>query len=486
MLLVAILAASTAAGQTLDVAGGVGHVLIAHDHVRLNLRGVIVPDGQYGNVIQGDIRGRGPIVGLTVRGGVIDCRGLSSVTTALNLATTGLASAAVEDLHIRGVARAGMAISNGGRLTARGVHIDGDSGGFFVAPGSTLTEIRGCSVTGGKFGLGVVDVAPNDAGSIPGIDVDGLRLDMRCTQSPRFETVEASAISSDTVTCSHVLAHRSPNDTVRVLVPVATFDPDRTLRGKPIRAGDRVEADGAWSFIGPEEQLATWRAAGSMLHAEPSGLATVYRPCYGSVVGYGAGYITIRGGWRTERGEAMPVPELGAGVRVDVIRHGITGGPRDYDTGCAHITKAARGAVLRNVTARNGGSDLISVRGLDGILESCLASIGRDTGITVTAHHGAQRVVQCQAEHAGVNGFYVGGGASILERIVAIGNGYHGGANGWGIAIDPTPGKDDGRGSTITGTGRDNARGLSNLPELVKPVPATQRRAARPRARGWW
>ena len=475
----AVLLATVAAGQTYQLPVGTGHVEVAHDDCT-----IVGRPGAFPTYLQAMTAGRGPIVGTKVKGVTFDTGGSGSILAVLTTHPETLADLVLDDVTIRNVTWAGTAIANGGRLTARGLTIEGEGGHIGVALTSTLTHLRGVTCLGGRFGLQVAD--GSYAGVVPGVDVDGLSVDLMCSQSTRYETAtDASAVTAGGISCTHVLGHRSPNDLVRVLVPVCPFDPERTLRSALTVAGDRLETSNAWTRItgiGPsgERLLDPWRAHGSMRHVDPEGEATVYRCFYGGVYGYASGSITLRNGWRTAAGEAMAVPQLVDGHRVDIVRHGITGGPRDYDTGCVHVTKTALNPVLRNVTATDGGSDLFSGRAVGGRYLNCNARTGRDYVFTFTAHHGSQYVENCQAESGGVGGFYLGGGASKLVNCRADRNGWNGG--GYGFAVDPTPGADDATGSSISGDGSGNHTALCNLDEFVtRPV----RKATRAPARRW-
>lgn len=482
----ALLFAQTADGQRIDMPAGlhVGQPLVTRDGCSFVGAGVdrtiIRLDGTYGTGFQ-PLNKR---VGTVISDCTIDCDYRANVTTALYAMIGGLEDLTVRRVRVINMHRVGTAVVGAADLDAESIWVDHSmGGGVQVGLGATRTKLRTVEVRGGKFGLVVTDgVTP---GSIPGLDADGATIDLLCSQSPTFEVATASAVTAGGISCTHVLGHRSPNDLVRVLVPVCPFDPERTLRSALTVAGDRLETSNAWTRItgiGPsgERLLDPWRAHGSMRHVDPEGEATVYRCFYGGVYGYASGSITLRNGWRTAAGEAMAVPQLVDGHRVDIVRHGITGGPRDYDTGCVHVTKTALNPVLRNVTATDGGSDLFSGRAVGGRYLNCNARTGRDYVFTFTAHHGSQYVENCQAESGGVGGFYLGGGASKLVNCRADRNGWNGG--GYGFAVDPTPGADDATGSSISGDGSGNHTALCNLDEFVtRPV----RKATRAPARRW-
>lgn len=475
----ALLFTQASDGQRIDMPAGlhVGHPLVTRDGCHFAGAGadrtIIRLDGTYGTGFQA-----GAVLGeVTVSDCTIDCDLRAGITTAFNAQAAGFSKVILRRVRVINMHWIGTAVLDSSELDVETLWTEGSGGGVQVHTGATLARLRSVDVVGGKFGLVVSD--SDDPGSIPGLDVNGLTIDLLCSQSPTFEVATATAVSPTGIACSHVLAHRSPNDLVRVLVPVCDYDPDRTLRDQRASVGDRIECGNAWTRItgisGTDRQLDPWREHESMRRVDPSGPAVVYRCFYGGVLGYQEGLVILRNGWRTAAGEEMGTPLLSAGHRVDIVRHGITGGPRDYDTGAVHVTKSALSPVIRRVSVRDGGSDLVSVRGPGGILSHCHASIGRDYAITVTAHHGAQTVEHCQAEDSGVGGFYLGGGASVLTSCRADRNGWNGG--GYGFAFHQQPGNPDhDTGSTVSGTGADNHTALSNRPESIAAMPRRTRR----------
>jgi hypothetical protein len=500
-----LLVATSSNGQTLDLSGvAVGHVLVRHHGVTIrgpkvgNPRGATLkPDGQWNTAIVCPFPPQTPdgkpVSGLTVRDLTIDGDDRSSLVTLLGSTAAAGPDMTLSSVDLANAHRSTIALLSASQLTASAVNIEGNGGGIQIHHGSTLAHLRAITVTGGRFGLLISDDDSDDlAGTIPGLDVDGMAIDLLCSQSPRHETVLAGSISSTEIVCTQVLADRSPNDLVRVLVPVCSFSPDRTLRDSRTEIGDRLETANAWTRItgiGPsgERLLDPWRATGSMRRTDPEGEATVYRCSYGGVDWYGrrgdASFITLRNGWRTADGAPVATPELGAGVRVDVIRHGLNGSNRDYDTGAVHVTKCALNPRLRHISCTDGGSDLFTTRAPGSIVEGCHVHRGRDYGFTATARHGEQILRRCQVEAVGVGGVYLGGGSSRVE-VMASECGWNSTTVGYGVFIDTHPDR-DATGSTVMARGRENRLALCNRPDLVKPTPALRPRRVSMRRRRW-
>lgn len=488
-----VLYQTTADDSVVDLSSGTGHVLVSHN--RCEFRGlgpgrtVVTLDGSYPSAFQ-------PTVGLssmTIRDLTIDCAHRAEVLGALSSMSGGIGSLVLHNVEVLDMQRSGIAIVNQAELEATGLTVQGDGAAVQSTESSTATVLRGMTVVGGRAGF------VNSAGALastPGIDIDGADIDHGYFASPTYEAVTVTGFTDTACAVnSHVIAARSLYDCIRVLTPVLTFDTERTLRSPLVQLYDRAEtADGRWAEVlgfldDGTPRLSGWRASGSWRRtATPSAQATLYRPTLGRIFGWSSTVLMLRTGegipeqsrWRTVSGAAAATPSMVAGVRVDVIRHGASGGQtRDVDTGAIHITASADGAVVRNVSARRGFSDIISVRGSGGLLEGCSVSLGQDMGFTIDASYYAQTVRGCQATAIGNHGFYIAqfGGTepSRIYDSAAYDNGTHGQGYGFGADVGAEL-------TYIRGKGSGNFLGLAANCTVIEGAFDRPRRYARGRA----
>ena len=491
-----IAAATSSNGQRIDLAPGVtlGHFLIRHHDVTIagpkrgNAKAATVrADGQFGTVFQVPYPlttpdGQ-PVSKLTLRDLTVDGDSLTALSSLVGgTAAAGPLQLDLENVELVNVSRSTIALLNANRLTATSVHMPGlDGGGVKIGQAATSTVIRSCSTTGGKYGL--QDSDPADAsgyGTIPGIDVDGYTDAGDYWHTPTAEVVTPTAFTASYVDVeSHVNAHRSLYDCVRVLTPVLDYDSDATLRSPLVQVWDLVETADAWSRVMPDGHLDAWRARGSWrIVPQPGGEATVYRIALGrsyNASDTAGNRIYLRAGgvtppsstWRTISG-AVTLPSVVAGMRVDIIRHGLGGGPRDFDVGGIHITEAGLDARLARCSVRGRASDNISCRGRGTVATHCYSERSQDTNFTLTADAGGQVLKRCQSTAAGVDGYFLGHGASRLESCTATDNGRHG--EGWGVLCyeheDPAL---DGTGSRCQVRGNGGSSGLISRSDCLDP-----------------
>ena len=462
----ALLYSQTEAGQSFAIPAGTqtGHVLVTQSGCTFTGAGigrtVLRCDGTYGSAFQA-----GAVVSsLTIADLTIDADDLAGVLGPLNVSAGGIQSLTLRNVEILNTPKPGIAVVNGGVLSATGVRICGIGGGIQSTTASTSTVLRSVTVKGGGYGF--VN-ATGTAGTVPGIDIDGMDIDHGYIAAPTYERCTPTAVTSGYVDASNDAGARSTFDVVRLLTPVLTFDAQRSLRSQLVRLWDRIETATAWTEVtgfapGGLAILDDWREIGSWRVVDaPAATATVYRVTLGRLFGYTAGRLEVSSTeptyaaatWRDASTGAAVVPTLTAGSLVDIIRHGLGDGQaRDVDTGGIHVTGSALSPVVRNVTARRGFSDQITMRGVAGILEDCIVEYGQDMGITVTETQGGQIVNRCAANRNGMHGYFIGGGGHRLSSCTGSGNGRHG--YGWGVGVDTDAG-----GAFIQFRGTGNAMG---------------------------
>lgn len=350
------------------------------------------------------------------------------------------------DDTILGHRKGNNAVYNRGVFRGNDLVIVGSGGGLYHYTGATEITIRGATIIGGQFGF--VNVAP------AGIDLRDVSGVFDYWATPTYEACTVVAFGESYVdVVDHVDADRSLYDVLRALTPLGTFTADEV---SPIVAGarawDRVEvADGRWTQVlgvRPDGvlRLDTWRAAQSWYPiSTPTGTATLFRVSLGRYLGETqANRLSIKTNlgepgyahWRGVEG-GLTQPELVAGSRLDIVRHGLGGASaqRDVDTGFIHVTDTAVDAQLRRIRSRGGFSDQVSVRGLRTLVYDARVRLGQDMGFTVDGAVGPQELDLCVSDASGFNGFVLVNGPSVVRASFANENGTHG--EGTGCAVYP-------------------------------------------------
>lgn len=164
------------------------------------------------------------------------------------------------------------------------------------------------------------------------------------------------------------------------------------------------------------------------------------------------------------------VPEIVAGLRVDILRHAIANPgsqTRDLDTGAVHITGAAISPRVRNVTIRGGFADEYTGRGGGNpITENITCDLGGDMGATIDGSQASQNVKRITVTRAATRGIYFTGGPSDVKTARVSGNGLADDGDGaYGVSGDL-----DADGSTISVVGAGGRSGAVNPDAPIEQV----------------
>lgn len=467
----ALIFAQSAEGQTIDVPAGehVGHVLLRYHDLTFQGqgRGVsrIRADGTYGTLFQAIFpppatQNSEPQRRITLRDLTLDGAGLTALTSMLGGNTSaGPLEIVAERVDFEGFSRNTIGTSLGGvTATLRAVSYAG--GGRAIVASSNASDILVAQATirGGQGGFIVAD-----GSTCENLEIRGFDCRPWYWASPTYEAVEVTAIGDAEIdVVSHVSSHRRLYDVVRILSPRGSWDVGdvAALQAMGARRWDRIEADdGRWTQViyvdaVGRPRVDIWRAAGSWAPAgSPPTSALVYAMSLGRVYGWSTTQIRLWAGsapgsvppdphWRQVDGTREPTPALVAGARVDIIRHGATGGPRDVDVGAIHLTGSTAGARLSRVFCEGGFSDQVTLRGSGHRLDGALIRFGQDMGITSEKNgdddHEYERVV---SDQSGFDGMYVVSGRPRVRRCMFRRNGTH--ANGYaGNGIQVNTGAD--------------------------------------------
>lgn len=379
------------------------------------------------------------VVSVTIENCTLDAAGLSAL---LGIISSGAncETLTITNCRIIGVRRDGICITNAAKLYIRGCIFQADATSIQSTLSSTVTSIIDCESWGGRSSF---TLSAGTAGTVPGIRIINYRAYPHYSQSPTYESAIITSLTLTGVNVySHVEAHRSFADCLRLLYAYRTFDGGGWSEGEP---WDRVEVpDGRWGYFKMNRNFSGWHATGSWRPAAPpSGqTATVYRVITGRLYSYTSTLLSLQSGsfvpdphWRRVDGSRVTLQEIQSATRLDILRHDISGlGIRDVDSGF-HITSAGLNPYLEEVYVENGFSDMITSRATGTYATNCWTRIGQDFCFTCDAVTGPQTWVNCKAEKSGVAGFYCNGTLQILDATI-INNGIHGdGLYGIGVAI---------------------------------------------------
>lgn len=446
---------------TLAAGTHTGHVLVNHARCTLTGAGIdattIVLDGTYNTAVRA-VANRETF---TLRDLTIDCAQLSSIVGVLE-ANAVIPIFRVQNVKIVDHYRGTYAVANDARFEIAELTVVGSGGGIYHNTNATVTQVRGMTVIGGRYGF--VNVGGN------GIDLADMDVRLDYWAAPTYESVTVTSYDAlGANVASHVQADRGSGDIMRHLRPVLTFDTSTPLRSSLVRLYDRIEmANGTWTQVvdfatDGSAVLDDWRSSGLWRPTStPSGTATVYRPILGRLVYQDATRLYFQSGstptsprWRYVDGSTAPTPDLRTGSRLDVIRHGDVDN-RDTDTGAFHVTETAVNARLLRCTATGGASDTITLRGVGTVAESCSTYLGYDMGFTVDGTDGRMTLRTCQARRTGRAGFHLTGGPSDLYSCGATANGtINDGSGDYGVTTTAAC-----VGSTLQVRGTSNLDGL--------------------------
>jgi hypothetical protein len=305
-----------------------------------------------------------------------------------------------------------------GNITSR-LNVLGGTGGIIVTDGGLL---------------GVVPVGP----------ISGCDIDLAYYANPLGErNITPTSVGKYSVgVTTNVIADRSLYDVVVFRQAIGSFNTSFTV-GQPIplasdvRRWDRLEAsDGRWARVieDADGQLVVdrWRSP-RQWHVTSSftGEATLYRPHLMRLYSWTETELSMLVGntpytrWHYADGEAAQIPTLTSGSLVDILRHGLNGGPRDVDVGGIHIPYSGRDSVISDTRVRSTFSDSITVRGRNIVSQRCSTSGGQDMGWTVDGLHYRQTLEDCEALSTGYNGFTIIHGPSTLINCTGSLNGVH-------------------------------------------------------------
>lgn len=400
---------------------------------------------------------------LTIENCTLDCDGRADILTAVTSNANSANGVFLNNVHIIGVTKAGIAVYNDAKLYADTVEIQGDACPIQSGPSSTVTYLRRILCYGGRASYTLTDGTPN---TVPGINIDGFKHYLHYFQSPTYETPTGPFVpyATGVTVATHVSAHRSFADVLRLLVPVSIISSGYGNSGTP---WDRLETeDGTWGYYGRDGLFTGWKTPGSWRPAQsPSTLVTVYRLIIGRLGGpWTDTDLSLRfldlwpdPHWRFIDGTRPTQSQLNEATRLDILRHDIGGvGVRDVDT-AFHITDPAISPIVRNVYVEGAFSDAISVRGAGAVVEDCSSYLGQDMGLTMDAQTGLQTWRRCRSERAGVYGCLILGTINIEDQEIIEAGWHQEGAYGIGAAIAV--------GSTVTlgiKTARDNPGGTTS------------------------
>jgi hypothetical protein len=426
----------TTDGENIPVPAGVHTGYVALTKTNCVFEGVgpesVIRASGAGEVIRGTSVG---ICNYTLKNLTIDCDNLPTVIAAISVDPG-------QEVYLENVIITGhvgsMAVLNRCKLYVKNLTITGDGGGVYHYTGAQVSYIDGLEVRGGKYAF---------LANAPGvIHLSRIKGRLNYWAVPSCEAVTATGFGEDYVdVVSHVEAHRNLYDCVRALTPVGSFSTLGRLYCPAAVKWDRVETStGHWTEVLSVEDgmlmLDEWHLPGSWVPCDnPGGVATVYRVALGRLYAFTPTRLSFStsgadGHWRTIEGEVAELPDT---TRVDIVRHGYTGGiPRDVDSGGIHITDTSSAVVITDCKIFGTFSDGITPRVSGSRLYNCHVSYGQDMGFTL---HGKHFLYNCFANKNGYNGYYLFEGASELYNCVANSNGTHNdGSGGYGVVVSDT------------------------------------------------